>query len=157
MIYKSIIFIIIGNVLQTTIISLQVVNVVDGMYRHQSSEDVYEEWDQAILQTLKNCPLKVNFYILFIPFRVKILFLLLQSYIKLSNGHLFHHFQVLVIQMVCGYLTYILGKFACKVKIQEFSFSAPLCAIVPVAATLILSACGARYTLKDYQCNYRHN
>ncbi len=35
-------------------------NVVDGMYRHQSSEDVYEEWDQAILQTLKNCPLKVN-------------------------------------------------------------------------------------------------
>ena len=48
-------------------------NVVDGMYRHQSSEDVYEEWDQAILQTLKNCPLKVNFYILFIPFRVKII------------------------------------------------------------------------------------
>ena len=42
-------------------ILFQVVNVVDGMYRHQSSEDVYEEWDQAILQTLKNCPLKVNF------------------------------------------------------------------------------------------------
>ena len=51
-------------------------NVVDGMYRHQSSEDVYEEWDQAILQTLKNCPLKVNFYILFIPFRVKIPFII---------------------------------------------------------------------------------
>ena len=75
--YESIIFIIIGRVLQTTMILFQVVNVVDGMYRHQSSEDVYEEWDQAILQTLKNSPLKVNFYILFIPFRVKILFLLL--------------------------------------------------------------------------------
>ena len=55
------IFIIIIRVLQKNIILFQVVNVVDGMYRHQSSEDVYEEWDQAILQTLKNCPLKVNF------------------------------------------------------------------------------------------------
>ena len=62
MIYELLIFIIIGRVLQTTMILFQVVNVVDGMYRHQSSEDVYEEWDQAILQTLKNCPLKVNFY-----------------------------------------------------------------------------------------------
>ena len=51
-------------------ILFQVVNVVDGMYRHQSSEDVYEEWDQAILQTLKNCPLKVNFLFYLLLFRV---------------------------------------------------------------------------------------
>jgi hypothetical protein len=41
------------------------VNVVEGMYRNEdggtSSEDIYEDWDQAILQTLKNSPLKVSF------------------------------------------------------------------------------------------------
>lgn len=36
------------------------------MYRNEdggtSSEDIYEDWDQAILQTLKNSPLKVSFF-----------------------------------------------------------------------------------------------
>jgi len=39
---------------------------VEGMYRNEdggtSSEDIYEDWDQAILQTLKNSPLKVSFF-----------------------------------------------------------------------------------------------
>lgn len=42
----------------------QVVNVVEDTYRHDSTnnnnEDVFEDWEQVILQTLKNSPLKVK-------------------------------------------------------------------------------------------------
>ena len=42
----------------------QVVNVVEDTYRHDSinnnDEDVFEDWEQVILQTLKNSPLKVK-------------------------------------------------------------------------------------------------
>ena len=42
----------------------QVVNVVEDIYRHDSTnsnnEDVYEDWEHVILQTLKNSPLKVE-------------------------------------------------------------------------------------------------
>ena len=44
--------------------NLQVVNVVEDIYRHESTdtknEDVYEDWEHVILQTLKNSPLKVR-------------------------------------------------------------------------------------------------
>ena len=52
--------------------------------------------------------------------------------------------EVLLIQVIATYLTYIMGKFACKVQIQNFSFSAPICLVVPLASTLIMSACGSR-------------
>ena len=42
----------------------QVVNVVEDIYRHDSTnsnnEDVYEDWEHVILQTLKDSPLKVE-------------------------------------------------------------------------------------------------
>ena len=47
-----------------TIFKLQVVTVVEGTYRQQSTGshngDVYEGWDHAILQTLSNSPVKVR-------------------------------------------------------------------------------------------------
>ena len=51
---------------------------------------------------------------------------------------------VLLIQIGSSYIAYIFAKFASKVQIQGFSFSLPLCAVVPTCATLLLSACGAR-------------
>ena len=43
---------------------LQVVNVVEDIYRNEgtdtNNDDVYEDWEHVILQTLKNSPLKVK-------------------------------------------------------------------------------------------------
>ena len=46
---------------------------------------------------------------------------------------------VLLIQIGASYLAYIFAKFASKVQIQGFSFAFPLCAVVPVTVTLMLS------------------
>ena len=46
---------------------------------------------------------------------------------------------VLLIQIGTSYGAYIFAKFASKVKIQEFSFALPLCAVVPMTVTLLLS------------------
>ena len=51
---------------------------------------------------------------------------------------------VLLVQMGASYIAYIFAKFASKVQIQGFSFAFPLSAVVPICATLLLSACGAR-------------
>lgn len=51
---------------------------------------------------------------------------------------------VLLIQIGASYIAYIFSKFASKVQIQGFSFALPLSAVVPLSATLLLSACGAR-------------
>ena len=44
--------------------SKQVVDVVNGMSQQSMeeafNEDIYEDWEQAILQTMKNSPLKVG-------------------------------------------------------------------------------------------------
>ena len=50
----------------------------------------------------------------------------------------------LLVQIGASYIAYIFAKFASKVQIQGFSFSFPLSAVVPICATLLLSACGAR-------------
>ena len=46
---------------------------------------------------------------------------------------------VLLIQVGTSYGAYIFAKFASKVKIQEFSFALPLCAVVPMTVTLLLT------------------
>ena len=50
--------------------------------------------------------------------------------------------EVLVLQSIASLTTYIIGKFACKVQIQTFSFSTPINLVAPVAFTLIMTACG---------------
>jgi chitin synthase len=41
-------------------------------------------------------------------------------------------------------LAYVIGKFACKIVIQGFSFAFPVTLTVPLAVTLLISACGLR-------------
>ena len=53
-------------------------------------------------------------------------------------------FHVLLIQVVAAYLAYIFGKFACKICIQGFSFAFPVNLTIPVAISLLISACGLR-------------
>lgn len=43
-----------------------------------------------------------------------------------------------------SYLCYIFSKFACKIKIQEFSFSLPLSISTPVAIVVFVILCGVR-------------
>ena len=45
---------------------------------------------------------------------------------------------------MAAYLAYIIGKFACKIVIQGFSFAFPVTLTVPLAVTLLISACGLR-------------
>jgi len=53
-------------------------------------------------------------------------------------------FYVLLIQIICSYLAYIFGKFACKICIQGFSFAFPVNLTIPVVVSLLISACGLR-------------
>ena len=45
------------------------------------------------------------------------------------------------------YLIYvsIIGKFACKIHIQGFSFGFPVNLTVPVCISMLIAACGLRY------------
>ena len=57
---------------------------------------------------------------------------------------------VLIIHICCNLLAYVMGKFACKVQIQNVSFAAPLTFVVPLSFTLIMSSCGSRYVYTIY-------
>lgn len=50
--------------------------------------------------------------------------------------------EVMVLQAMASLATYIMGKFACKVQIQNFSFSTPINLVAPVAFALVMTACG---------------
>lgn len=50
----------------------------------------------------------------------------------------------LIIQIVSSYLCYIFAKFACKVKIQEFSFSLSVSVVGPVALAVLVIVASAR-------------
>lgn len=52
---------------------------------------------------------------------------------------------VLVTQIICSYLCYIFGKFACKIMIQGFSYAFPVTLAVPATLVLLISVCGLRY------------
>ncbi|XP_037938535.1 chitin synthase chs-2 [Teleopsis dalmanni] len=47
-------------------------------------------------------------------------------------------FYVLFLQIVSSYLCYIFAKFACKIKIQKFSFSLPFSLIDPISVAIII-------------------
>ena len=59
---------------------------------------------------------------------------------------------VLLISILASYMAYIFGKFACKICIQGFSFAFPLNLAMPVAISLLFSACGLR---NDDACWFR--
>lgn len=46
---------------------------------------------------------------------------------------------VLFIHVTAAYLAYIIGKFACRIVIQGFSFAFPVTLTVPLAVTLLIS------------------
>ncbi|XP_074029888.1 hyaluronan synthase-like protein kkv isoform X2 [Leptinotarsa decemlineata] len=51
---------------------------------------------------------------------------------------------VLMINVLASYLTYIFGKFACKIMIQGFSYAFPVNLTIPVSVSLLITACGLR-------------
>ena len=59
--------------------------------------------------------------------------------------------EVLVLQSIASLTTYIIGKFACKVQIQTFSFSTPINLVAPVAFTLIMTACGIFFYISTFR------
>ena len=51
---------------------------------------------------------------------------------------------VLILQIFSSYLAYVMGKFACKICIQGFSFALPMVLTTPVVVSLLFAACGLR-------------
>lgn len=51
---------------------------------------------------------------------------------------------VTLIQTVAAYLCHIVGKFACKILIQGFSYAFPVNLTIPVSISLLIAACGIR-------------
>ena len=72
--------------------------------------------------------------------RVRPLEVIFQIY---SNG--ITPFYVFLLATISAWLCYIVGKFACKIHIQGFSFAFPVNLTVPVCISLIITACGLRY------------
>ena len=60
------------------------------------------------------------------------------------RSHSYTPIYVLLNHVIASYLAYIIGKFACKIVIQGFSFAFPVTLTVPLAVTLLISACGLR-------------
>lgn len=52
--------------------------------------------------------------------------------------------SVLLIQIFASYLCYIVGKFACKILIQGFSYAFPVNLTIPVSISFLIAACGIR-------------
>ena len=52
--------------------------------------------------------------------------------------------KVLATQVLCGYIAYLVGKFACSVNIQKFSFALPLTLVMPTTIAGILGLCEVR-------------
>ena len=57
-------------------------------------------------------------------------------------------------QVLCAFLAYQFAKFACKVKIQHFSFSAALTLVMPVLVVVLWHMCSKRND-PNAQCSYR--
>ncbi|XP_046404364.1 chitin synthase chs-2-like [Ischnura elegans] len=53
-------------------------------------------------------------------------------------------YYVVCLQVLCAYVCYIFGKFACKICIQPFSFAFPINLTVPVTVTLLIVLCSER-------------
>lgn len=65
---------------------------------------------------------------------------------------------ILLVQIVSTWLCYVVGKFACKIMIQSFSFALPLNLTVPITVSFLIASCGIHYDnvcyLKDYLPRY---
>ena len=61
---------------------------------------------------------------------------------------------VLFIHAASSYLSYIIGKFACRINIQGFSFAFPVILTVPLTVTGLITACGLR---NEDSCFFRDN
>ncbi|XP_055854071.1 chitin synthase chs-2 [Episyrphus balteatus] len=64
------------------------------------------------------------------------------EFVVQSNSYVIVY--TLIIQIVSSYLCYIFAKFACKVKIQEFSFSMSVSVVGPVSLAVLVIVASAR-------------
>ena len=58
---------------------------------------------------------------------------------------------VLLVQIACTWITYIFGKFACKISIQRLGFALPLSLITPLCVSTLAPLC--YYRVRD-SCKY---
>ncbi|KAI1291990.1 Chitin synthase 8 [Halotydeus destructor] len=49
---------------------------------------------------------------------------------------------MLLLQVVASWLCYVVGKFACKIMIQGFSYAFPLSLTVPISISVLVASCG---------------
>uniref|UniRef100_A0A1B0AE11 chitin synthase n=1 Tax=Glossina pallidipes TaxID=7398 RepID=A0A1B0AE11_GLOPL len=79
-----------------------------------------------------------------------------QQFIVQSNPNVV--VSLLLSQVLSSYLCYIFGKFACKIKIQEFSFALPISLATPLSAATIVILIWLREadvcSFNDYLPNY---
>ena len=59
---------------------------------------------------------------------------------------------VLILQIFSSYLAYVMGKFACKIVIQGFSYAFPVIMTVPLTVIGLITACGLR---NDDECRFK--
>ena len=59
---------------------------------------------------------------------------------------------VLLIQIVAAYLAYVIGKFACKIVVQGFSYAFPVIMTVPLTVIGLIAGCGLR---NEDSCYFR--
>ena len=52
--------------------------------------------------------------------------------------------KILATQVCCGFVAYHVGRFACSINIQKFSFSLPLTLVMPTTIAGILGLCEVR-------------
>lgn len=57
---------------------------------------------------------------------------------------------ILTTQIVSTWLCYVVGKFACKIMIQGFSFALPLSLTVPTTVSILIASCGIHF---ENSCN----
>lgn len=57
---------------------------------------------------------------------------------------------VTLLSITASWLCYVVGKFACKIMIQGFSFAFPLSLTVPTSISLLIASCGIYF---DDSCN----
>ena len=59
---------------------------------------------------------------------------------------------VLLIQIIAAYLAYVIGKFACKIVVQGFSYAFPVIMTVPLTVIGLIAGCGLR---NEDSCYFR--
>lgn len=60
---------------------------------------------------------------------------------------------MMTLQIITSWLCYVVGKFACKIMIQGFSFAFPLSLTVPITISMLIASCGIYF---EDSCNLAH-